>query len=422
VEQRAGCGRKALDTVVDHRRFYVIGAATGEQGPYSLEELAEAARAGEVAGTDQVRTALGTRVGTVGSVLGGAAARPQAIGHESGGRRRTSPSTAIVLVILSLVVAIAGMVLALRPSESGDGKGRSEGRDLPAPAVSTATAAPDATAPAPVREPPPAPPSPAPPPALATAIYEPFAGISAHYALHRVRADYLGPLVRIHRDSDGREMDVGAQADGSLDGRAAAAFCGSSLGSVARWYDQGPAHADFCQPLPTGQPHIYDHGMLITCNRRPTMHFKRPDRWMDAAAKVGIGTMLVVLTCDEKERFAEFQTVLASAAQGDHAFLRGASGQPILDAMNHRVKTMHIDGALGVAFPPFAKLKVVDAELSQPAESETLRLGNDEGWVKLRGWNGAISEVVIFPQALPSDRLRAAEEALARHFSITLRN
>ena len=47
---------------MDHRRFYVIGAATGEHGPFSLEELAAAARAGEVAESDQVRTALGTRV------------------------------------------------------------------------------------------------------------------------------------------------------------------------------------------------------------------------------------------------------------------------------------------------------------------------------------------------------------------------
>jgi hypothetical protein len=237
-----------------------------------------------------------------------------------------------------------------------------------------------------------------------------------------VRADYLGPLLRIHRDSDGREVDVGAQQDGSLDGHAVAAFCGSSLGSVARWYDQGPAHADFCQALPLGQPHIYDRGMVMTCNHRATMHFKRPDRWMDAAARVGIGTLLVVLSCDEKERFAEFQTVLASASQGDHAYLRGASGQAVFDAMNHRLQSLHVDGAPGFACPQFAKLKLVDAELSQPAGAETLRLGNDAGWVKLRGWNGCISEVVIFPQALSGERLRAAQEALAHHFALSLRD
>lgn len=419
MEPPAGSGREALDTVVDHRRFYVIGAATGEQGPYSLEELSEAARAGAVAATDQVRTALGTRVGTVGSVLGGSGARAQERGHDSGGRPRSGPSTAVVLVIVVIVGAIACMVYALRPSEVGAGTGRVQGPDQPAAAGSAAVAPPVAPAADRSRADPPAP---LPPASRAPADADPFAGVSAHYALHRVRADYQGPLVRIHRDSDGRELDVGALADGSLDGHALAAFCGSSLGAVARWYDQGPAHADFSQPLPAGQPHIYDRGMVMSYNHRPTMHFKRPDRWMDAAAKVGIGTMLVVLACDEKERFAEFQTVLASASQGDHAFLRGTSGQSVLDAMNHRLQEMHVDGAAGSAFTPFSKLKLVDAELGQPAASETLRLGNDAGWVKLRGWNGSISEVVIFPLALSNERLRAAEEALARHFSITLHN
>ncbi len=413
---------------MDHRRFYVIGGATGEHGPYSLEELGEAARAGVVAGSDQVRTALGTRVGTVSSVLGGSDARPQAEGHDSGGRPRAGRPPVVVLVIIGIGIAIACMVYAVRPSDAGAGagagmgRGQSPGLTAPDPSISAqpaSAATPIAPAPAPQGETAPA----APPlPAGSPAGAGPFAGVSAHYALHRVLADYHGPLVRIHRDGDGREMDFSAQKDGSLDGHAVAAFCGASLGSVARWYDQGPAHADLSQPQASGQPHIYDRGMLLQFNHRATMHFKRPDRWLDTATRVGVGAMLVVLTCDEKERFAEFQTVLASAAASDHAYLRGAAGQSFFDAMNHRLDAMHIDGAPGFAFAPFSKLKLVDAELSQPAEAETLRLGNDAGWVNLRGWNGYISEVVIFPQALASDRLRAAQEALAHHFAITLRN
>jgi len=411
---------------MDHRRFYVIGAATGEQGPFSMEELAEAARDGVVSGSDQVRTALGTMVGTVGSVLAGSDARPQAIGHDSGGRRRTNSSTAVVLVFLSIAVAIACMAYVMRPGDAGTATGRAQGPEQPAPAnaaPSTPVAAPSATAPVPLRESPPSPsPSPSPPPPVpgVPAASDPFAGAAAHFALHRVRADYQGPLVRIHRESDGMEMDFSAQKDGSIDGRAMAAFCGSSLGSVARWYDQGPAHADFSQPLQARQPHIFDQGRQLLYNRRATMHFKRPDRWMDAVAAIGIGTMLVVLTGDEKEHFAEFQTVLASASKSNHGYLRGASGQAAFDAMDHRVGAMHVDSTLGFAWPQSSKLKLVDAELSQPEEAVTLRLGNDAGWVDLRGWNGYVSEVVIFPQVLPPDRLRAAQEALARHFAITL--
>jgi hypothetical protein len=404
---------------MDHRRYYVIGAATGEHGPYSLEELAEAAHNGVVAGSDQVRTALGTNVGTVSKVLGGSGGRQQDIGHDSGGRRRTGPPPVVVLVIVGIIAAIACMVYALRPSDLGAGRGHEQ----PAPGEPTAVAAPRPPEARPLREAPPAlppDPAPAPTPVPAPAGADPFAGASAHYALRRVRADYQGALVRIHRDSDGKELDFSAQKDGSLDGHAIGAFCGSSLGSVARWYDQGPAHADFSQPVAGSQAHIYDRGMQLLYNHRATMHFKRPDRWMDAAATVGVGTVLVVLTCDEKERFAEFQTVLASAGQGDHAFLRGTYGAAAFDAMNHRVKAMHIDGAPGFDCTQFAKLKLVEAELGQPVEAVTLRLANDSVFEKLRGWNGYISEVVVFPQALSSERLRTAEEALAHHFSIAL--
>ena len=114
--------------------------------------------------------------------------------------------------------------------------------------------------------------------------------------------------------------------------------------------------------------------------------------------------------------------MLGSASRSDHAYLRGTSGQAVFDAMNHRLSAMRIDGSAGFACPQFSKLKLVDAELSQPEEDVKLRLGNDAAWTKLRGWNGYISEVVIFPQALSSDLLRAAEEELAHHFAITLRH
>ena len=421
---RRRCGRAgtAVHCGVDHRRYYVIGAATGEHGPYSLKELAEAAQRGEVSALDQVRTALGTRVGTVGTVLRGSDARERATSDDLGRRRRTRQPPVVVLVIAAILVAIALMLIALRPGNASGGPTAAPPQT--SPVAEGSTPPPPTSAPRPASSAPPAPaPAPTAPDASAQALTsdDPFAGSAAHYALRRVVPGYQGPLVRIHRHSDGAELDVGAQADDTLDANALVTFCrGASISSVARWYDQGTAYADLRQAEQARQPHLYSKGQLMLVNQRPSMHFKRPERWLDSAAAVGVGTVLVVLTCDEKERFVEFQTVLALAGTGDHAFLRGTSGSDRFDAMAGKVADLRIDGVPGFACPQFTRLKVVDALLAQAADAAPLRLGNDAGWTALRGWNGFVSELVIFTAALQSARRRAAEEALARHFAITM--
>lgn len=53
---------------MDVRRFYVI-SPRGEQGPFSVEELNEELAAGRVMAQQQVRTGMGTMIGTVREVL-----------------------------------------------------------------------------------------------------------------------------------------------------------------------------------------------------------------------------------------------------------------------------------------------------------------------------------------------------------------
>jgi hypothetical protein len=53
---------------MDIRRFYVV-SPRGECGPFSIEELAEELRSGHVTGQQQVRTGMGTMIGTVREVL-----------------------------------------------------------------------------------------------------------------------------------------------------------------------------------------------------------------------------------------------------------------------------------------------------------------------------------------------------------------
>jgi hypothetical protein len=53
---------------MDIRRFYVV-SPRGERGPFSVEELTEELKAGSITAQQQVRTGMGTMIGTVREVL-----------------------------------------------------------------------------------------------------------------------------------------------------------------------------------------------------------------------------------------------------------------------------------------------------------------------------------------------------------------
>ncbi len=100
---------------MDVRRFYVI-SPRGEQGPFSVEELNEEFSAGRVTPQQQVRTGMGTMLGTVREVL----IAPEALWNtaESGSgltavavAQRRTRMVSLVILGLTLVPALLVMFL-----------------------------------------------------------------------------------------------------------------------------------------------------------------------------------------------------------------------------------------------------------------------------------------------------------------------
>jgi len=67
-----------------------------------------------------------------------------------------------------------------------------------------------------------------------------YPGAVAAYSLRKLRSDYSGSCIRVLRDSDFTQEDIGFGADGFLDEDALTTFVGSGTGTVTTWYDQGP--------------------------------------------------------------------------------------------------------------------------------------------------------------------------------------
>src|ERR1043165_2389552 len=90
------------------RRYYVLNE-DGEAGPFDDDELRAAMEEGTIAPTDQVRSGMGTAMGSVEHVLDGVAPAQADAGVDSGGRSGARYASdrwsLVILVVVGIVVA-----------------------------------------------------------------------------------------------------------------------------------------------------------------------------------------------------------------------------------------------------------------------------------------------------------------------------
>jgi len=83
-----------------------------------------------------------------------------------------------------------------------------------------------------------------------------YASPAAAYSLRKLRRDYLGPAIRVRRDSDDEELDIFFDSAGNLDTASLDTFCAGTHGYVDTWYDQANGN-DATQDDHALQPNIY---------------------------------------------------------------------------------------------------------------------------------------------------------------------
>lgn len=98
-------------------------------------------------------------------------------------------------------------------------------------------------------------------------------GAIAAYSLRRLTPQYKGPAVRIRRDSDNAETDIGFTSNGELDTAAISSFVASNSAFVTMWYDQTGFGVHQSRTIANQQPQIVSSGTLITDNSKPAIYF-----------------------------------------------------------------------------------------------------------------------------------------------------
>jgi len=145
-----------------------------------------------------------------------------------------------------------------------------------------------------------------------------YTGAAAAYSVRQL-SDKAVIALRIRRDSDDEERNIGWDANGDLDTTAISDFCGTANGFVTRWWDQSVNgnHAD--QPVGgTGsnafQPQIYNGTAVITENGKPALARNSGGSGVLNTSAVSGATTIslfdVAVTGDIGNRVAQFGNVI----------------------------------------------------------------------------------------------------------------
>lgn len=95
------------------------------------------------------------------------------------------------------------------------------------------------------------------PAAGVTGILDSYTGAAAAYATALLYSSYGGSCLRVRRDSDNAEQDIGFSGQ-DIDEAAINSFCSGTNCFVKTWYDQSGSGNDATQTTAANQPKIYD--------------------------------------------------------------------------------------------------------------------------------------------------------------------
>ena len=124
-------------------------------------------------------------------------------------------------------------------------------------------------------------------------ILDDYPGSKASYSMRLLSSVYVGDCVRVRRDSDNLELDIGF--DGSvIDVSALVTFSAGTDSYVTTWYDQSGTGNDAIQNVASSQPKLYDSitGVELK-NGKPAITFDGISDFLDMGYKTPASIMSV---------------------------------------------------------------------------------------------------------------------------------
>ena len=155
-----------------------------------------------------------------------------------------------------------------------------------------------------------------------------YTGAAAAYSVRQL-SDKAVIALRIRRDSDDVETNIGWDSNGDLATADIAAFCGTANGYVTRWWDQSTNGNHATQSTGTSQPQIYNGTAVITENGKPTLDFDGTNDFLDSALTVST-TDIAVTSVQKFDNVSGGQmSITISEGSNDQLYLLYNNGNSV---------------------------------------------------------------------------------------------
>jgi hypothetical protein len=179
------------------------------------------------------------------------------------------------------------------------------------------------------------------PAAGVTGILDSYTGSEAAYATALLYSSYGGSCLRVRRDSDNAEQDIGFSGQ-DIDEASITSFCSGANCYVTTWYDQSGNGLDITNSTLSEQPKIYDSSTAIIYeNSIPAIDFQS-DRLTRTAFNVSTPNLFSVQNF--KSGNSGYGGWIKNAGPAINGFLisstLNAPTQPILSQFNGSTSVM----------------------------------------------------------------------------------
>lgn len=259
-------------------------------------------------------------------------------------------------------------------------------------------------------------------------LLQQYGGARAAYSLRRLNANYTGSAVRIIRDSDFAELDIGFNKDGSLDIETAVAFCSSQYGRVKTWYDQSGNGNDTTQDSQAGQPILIEqNNAYIAVDNKPALRFFGADDILPFdSTGLDIGNLSSFLVCKLYTTSGGHRPLTLSGPGGldrwyapqvgGDNFVFNYNDQTLSTSANtdNNLHTMIAGATQGNAQAFVNTLSLGTMTLDSGIDTVTTGIGG----ISSAFFNGFIQEVIVYASDQSANRT-GIESNIMTHYSIT---
>ena len=258
-------------------------------------------------------------------------------------------------------------------------------------------------------------------------LLDAYGGAHAAYSLRKLNSDYTGAAIRVVRNSDATEQDIGFDADGNLDIAATDAFYDGSNIQVKTWYDQSGNGADTTRATGALQPLLYNDTGLLQVEGRPALRFVSGDNLffdetgldignlssfmvMKAMTTTGLQFPLVISAGDP----TRFYPPVISNDNFTYAYGSSTGSMTSTANTNNNLHTMIAGATQGDAEAFLNGSSVGTKALASGVGSFTEGIGRVNG---ANAYNGFIQEIVVYSSD-QSERREGIERNISNHYDL----